>query len=205
MSNHIQTRKCRKCGTTRFLSEFPIYKQSTGGRRHECRFCYRARMNAQYIKDPETKKLASARRYAAKPYREWDDEAKQLQRERHRAYRAEHLAMVLNHYGARCACCGETEPIFLTVDHVRGNGAAHRREIKAGRSVDNLYRWIIKNGFPDDFQVLCFNCNCGRYRNGGQCPHTTEGSTTIAQASTPQARWKRPAPERGEEIVCSYE
>jgi hypothetical protein len=23
----------------------------------------------------------------------------------------------------------------------------------------------------DTFQVLCFNCNIGRERNGGMCPH----------------------------------
>lgn len=23
----------------------------------------------------------------------------------------------------------------------------------------------------DRYQLLCFNCNCGRHRNGGVCPH----------------------------------
>lgn len=34
-----------------------------------------------------------------------------------------------------------------------------------------MYRWAILNGFPDELQLLCFNCNCGRQRNGGVCPH----------------------------------
>jgi hypothetical protein len=28
-----------------------------------------------------------------------------------------------------------------------------------------------KHGYPEGFQVLCMNCNWGRYRNGGVCPH----------------------------------
>ena len=27
---------------------------------------------------------------------------------------------------------------------------------------------------PDTIQILCFNCNCGRARNGGICPHETD-------------------------------
>jgi hypothetical protein len=30
---------------------------------------------------------------------------------------------------------------------------------------------IIKNNFPPEFQILCFNCNLGRSRSGGVCPH----------------------------------
>jgi hypothetical protein len=29
----------------------------------------------------------------------------------------------------------------------------------------------VKQGFPDGFQTLCFNCNVGKYKNGGVCPH----------------------------------
>lgn len=35
-----------------------------------------------------------------------------------------------------------------------------------------MYRWLKKQGFPKgDFRVMCFNCNLGRQRNGGECPH----------------------------------
>lgn len=30
---------------------------------------------------------------------------------------------------------------------------------------------IIAAGFPAEYQILCFNCNIGRSRNGGRCPH----------------------------------
>lgn len=65
-----------------------------------------------------------------------------------------------------CACCGITELAFLTIDHINGNGAAHRRSI--GRV--NFYAWLIRNEYPDGFQVLCYNCNCAK-RDGAECPH----------------------------------
>jgi hypothetical protein len=71
--------------------------------------------------------------------------------------------------GYKCVCCEETEVKFLTIDHIDDNGAAHRRSIGSGGS--RLYRWLRKHNFPSGFQVMCLNCNLGRYRNNGVCPH----------------------------------
>ena len=77
--------------------------------------------------------------------------------------------------GYKCSCCEEDIPEFLTLDHVNGDGAEHRRKIRQdGRG---FYNWIIRNKFPPIFQVLCYNCNCGRQRNGGVCPHKTRQSS----------------------------
>lgn len=77
---------------------------------------------------------------------------------------------VIAAYGGKCQCCGEKEPMFLTVDHVNNDGAAHKRRIGRGRRGINA--WLKANGFPKKgFRILCYNCNCGRYRNGGVCPH----------------------------------
>ena len=69
----------------------------------------------------------------------------------------------------KCACrgCGETNPGFLTIDHINNDGALHRRQINLGRgSGIHFYHWLKKNSYPSGYQVLCYNCNCGRYRNG---------------------------------------
>ena len=65
----------------------------------------------------------------------------------------------------QCSCCGELIYEFLTIDHVHNDGKDHRKKIG-----HNLYDWLIKNNFPDGFQVLCMNCNWakGKY---GLCPH----------------------------------
>ena len=38
---------------------------------------------------------------------------------------------VLSHYSPslKCQCCGENHYEFLTIDHINGDGAKHRREI----------------------------------------------------------------------------
>jgi hypothetical protein len=75
---------------------------------------------------------------------------------------------ILQAYGGKCVCCGETIPQFLNIDHINNDGAKHRREI-GGSS--GLQIWIEKNNYPKDFQILCYNCNVGKYLNGGVCPH----------------------------------
>jgi hypothetical protein len=74
--------------------------------------------------------------------------------------------------GFRCACCGETEREFLTLDHVENNGSTHRRKVVGKRYAAGFqtYAWIVRNGFPPGFQVLCMNCNWGKRRTG-VCPH----------------------------------
>ena len=76
--------------------------------------------------------------------------------------------VVLKFYGAFCGCCGEDEESFLDIDHVFNDGADHRREIKK-----DLCVWIVQNNFPNPerYQVLCSNCNQGKRRAGGICPH----------------------------------
>jgi len=70
-------------------------------------------------------------------------------------------------YGGQCSCCGESDPRFLTLDHVKGDGGEHRKELFDQQIVS----LAIRDFQPDRFQVLCFNCNCGRSANGGVCPH----------------------------------
>lgn len=86
---------------------------------------------------------------------------------------------VIDHYGGRCACCGEPRLAFLTIDHKQGSGTKHRREINNGKMGGGLrtYIWLRQNNYPEGFQVLCWNCNCGRSVNGGVCPHKTEVQT----------------------------
>lgn len=79
--------------------------------------------------------------------------------------------LVLEHYGNKCACCGEAQYEFLAIDHIDGNGNAHRKAISNGRKNGHIYGWLIKNEFPKGFQILCHNCNLakGFY---GVCPHS---------------------------------
>ncbi len=73
--------------------------------------------------------------------------------------------------GTVCCCCGETEPKFLSIDHIDNDGAEMRKSGKHSRGGTAFYQWLRKSGFPKGFQVLCMNCNVGKHRNDGICPH----------------------------------
>lgn len=103
---------------------------------------------------------------------------KDANRDRHNARVREvtsiRRSQVFQHYGGECQCCGEREPMFLTLDHKNGGGTKDPRFKSASGTrltAAQFYNKVIKLGFPSDLQLLCYNCNCGRHRNGGTCPH----------------------------------
>jgi hypothetical protein len=73
--------------------------------------------------------------------------------------------------GYKCSCCGETEPMFLSIDHVDNDGAKERKSGLYAGSGSAFYGWLRKNDFPAGYQVLCMNCQIGKHKNGGVCPH----------------------------------
>lgn len=86
------------------------------------------------------------------------------------------LTQAIEHYSApdpKCACCGEANPSFLTIDHENNDGAKLR--MAWGRRRDwgghHLARMLRQKGWPSGYQILCMNCNLGRHKNGGTCPH----------------------------------
>ena len=75
-----------------------------------------------------------------------------------------------------CQCCGESILKFLSIDHKNNDGAEHRRKIEGRKNISATYfNYKIKqNNFPKGLQILCYNCNYGKARNGGICPHKTQ-------------------------------
>lgn len=71
--------------------------------------------------------------------------------------------MALKHYGLECACCGESEFGFLTIDHIVPSvpDVGHRT---------HLYHWLRKNEYPAGFQTLCMSCNVAK-SDTPECPH----------------------------------
>jgi hypothetical protein len=78
--------------------------------------------------------------------------------------------------GYKCNCCNEDERLFLSIDHINNDGAEERRSGKYSGAGVPFYLWLRKNNFPSGYQVLCMNCQSGKFRNGGVCPHQTSSN-----------------------------
>ena len=67
-------------------------------------------------------------------------------------------------YGSKCACCGEANKAFLTLEHKNGNGRSE------GRTQEARWKVAIRANDHSKYEILCFNCNIGRGIYG-VCPH----------------------------------
>lgn len=190
-------RVCKKCAAVKPLEEFAlVYAKNSRGqnyRQHTCADCAR---------EEHSKRMREARKRNPDMYREHQRAHRLRDVDRARRQRRESgqrlKDLVFSAYGGYvCSCCGVTQKSMLTIDHVNEDGAAHRAKLGEGKSYmtkrsglgDYLYRDLRDRGFPDGFQVLCYNCNISKHRNGGVCEHRLEeGSEAIPQGS----RGKRP-------------
>jgi hypothetical protein len=150
---------CRDCGERKEDKDFNV--DGEGYQYQPCKTCCGKRN-----KEWRNKHVEHLKSYM----KEWIDN----NRDKHNSYNRNRNKKlkdsVLAYYGNKCICCGETEPKFLTIDHVLNDGAAHRKEVHG----DKIYSHIIKANFPDTFQILCWNCNLGKHINGGVCPHKSQ-------------------------------
>lgn len=182
--------KCRICGKERETSEF--YMRGGGKRTdNRCKKCLAEILRNKRkirlisglcrdcgkVKDKRTgcycsKCLEKCR--AGEQRRTKANPEKYKQRNRDSQLRLKQR--VFNAYGGCvCICCGEKHMEFLSIDHIKQDGATHRKEINgSARNGANLYRWLVRNNFPSGFRVLCMNCNfaIGHF---GICPHGLHG------------------------------
>jgi hypothetical protein len=88
-----------------------------------------------------------------------------------RRARLKRKRICIEYYGRNgCVCCGEKELSFLSLDHIRDNGAQDRRN-NSKRVGNGLYLRLIQENFPSGFQVLCYNCQWGKRIGEGFCLH----------------------------------
>ena len=113
-----------------------------------------------YTKEQRTKKV-----------RNWRNKDKFHVAEYARLYRIKIKKLVFEYYGNHCACCNEINSLFLTIDHKNNDG--YKYKDKNGKRIASmvLYLQIVKRGFPNEYQLLCWNCNLGKRMNRGICPH----------------------------------
>lgn len=157
-------RRCTGCGETKPVSDYNADRARSVYGRPKCKTC--------------TQQSSAA-------YREANRESIVLARA---AYMSRAKADALMAYGGAepsCACCGESLPGMLSIDHANGDGAAHRRALKAGGTRNFLgtwfYVWLRNNDWPPGFRVLCLGCNqaIGIWK---RCPHVDPSAGDVFMA-----------------------
>ena len=103
---------------------------------------------------------------AAARVKQWHKEHPEELKQYAATRRFKNRQRVLEMYGRTCRCCGENLEPLLTLEHKQGNS-------KQGNQNLELVRAFNENN-PDNWEILCWNCNCGQRANGGVCPHETE-------------------------------
>jgi len=85
-------------------------------------------------------------------------------------------------YGGACACCGESELMFLTLDHVHRNGAEHRNLLRTGGGYA-VWRDLRKKGWPKDgYAILCWNCHMVTCWSR-PCPHQSNRTSVTTDVT----------------------
>lgn len=145
-------KRCSLCKKAKAASEY--YRRTNGRLQERCKTCFKERA----YRSRRVNLAAFRRRHA-----DW-----------YLAFKAKVRKAIFEAYGGYCcACCGETERKFLTLDHINNDGAKDRMKIAGKRTASGwtTYRYLYKHGFPPGYQILCMNCNFGKRMNGGVCPH----------------------------------
>ena len=173
------TMVCYKCKQTKNVDAFSLsWRRRKTGRCRDCELQY---LHEKRARNPEQYRLYSLknnRRRRAIP--EVRAKMNASVNRRHHELKAAAFHML----GDMCACCGETHPAFLQIDHINNDGAEHRKSlgISRGNTVMPLYR-EVRDGKIDGLQLLCANCNWGKARNQGVCPHQEERARVLRAVS----------------------
>lgn len=62
-----------------------------------------------------------------------------------------------------------TNVLALTIDHITGGGTLHRKSLR----YSSIYQWLVVEGFPKGYQVLCMNCQLIKRSVNKEMPFNT--------------------------------
>ncbi len=116
--------------------------------------------NIDKIKEKNMNYHRKHRSKIIKRLRKYYEDNKEEMNKYHRGQTAKIKLEVLLYYSRNknkpiCARCNWDDIRALSIDHIKGGGNKHFKTInKFGNS---FYRWIISQGYPKGFQVLCMN------------------------------------------------
>jgi hypothetical protein len=149
----METKCCTKCKRVLPITDFYKCNRTKSGLQFRCKQCTNEwQKEFRHSLTPEQRKRYNGYSHKYKdthPGKHSEDAAKRNLRDKKE---------VFSHYEngeIKCRRCGITDIRCLTLDHINGGGAQHRKQIGQGVRV---YKWARHNNYPPIFQVLCMNC-----------------------------------------------
>lgn len=147
--------KCTKCGVEKDPTAFKKDPRKRNGLSSHCRECTNAARLAWHHKNAESQKIKM---------KEYRSENKEYFKRKGRERGVKNKLIAMTYYcngKPYCVGCGVENMEVLTLDHINEDGAEHRRVESMGSTSD----WVVQNGLPSGFQVLCWNCNNAKHRH----------------------------------------
>lgn len=120
---------------------------------------YRKRARLKYWKNPEASREANRKRSKTQRYIE-------TRRKYCRNKIAELKRLAYDLLGNICSRCGESRIPVLSIDHINGDGAIHRKSLNG--STIKFYKDVIRDG-KVRFQILCMNCQWMKRHERKEC------------------------------------
>lgn len=132
-------KRCTECGEEKPVTAFYRNKRTKSGLCPACKACMKDRVRRWRAANPEKARAQAARAAARLRERRGPTAVRDYGREVRRRLRAEALAAYATGGVPMCTCCGETHIEFLHIDHIAGDGGAHRRSLTT-----SIYGWLKK-------------------------------------------------------------
>src|SRR5262245_1011409 len=151
-------KRCFRCGELKSRDAFYRNKARYDGLDGLCKEC----RHRKYIAEKDAVRAQVRGRLEKNRERHLARTHSDEHRAKRRAYQARLRLAALSHYSGgdvRCACCGEKELVFLVLDHIEGDGKAHRSRLGTYGGGLMFYLTLRKEGYPPGLRVLCYNCN----------------------------------------------
>tara|TARA_R110002074_G_scaffold320556_1_gene490995 strand:- start:4532 stop:5314 length:783 start_codon:yes stop_codon:yes gene_type:complete len=135
------------------------------------------------------------------------EEGREKERAKNKKSKSVRKTKIFDALGRRCVCCGETDAIYLEVDHVYND---RNKSTKKGSATNN-YTEILNN--QERFQILCCNCNKAKHYNDGELYIPEQGwairdteimrTTTIVQKKFSQELYDK-ADGKAKDLIKAY-
>lgn len=161
---------CKECFNTQAkqYQQFPSYKEYRQSEKHK-------QYQKEYLKKYYIIKKEELQ-IKRKKWREKNKEKLKIKQKEYQERKKEEIKIksklhrdkikleVLKYYSENeipnCKMCGENHNEFLEIDHIKGGGREHKRNINRS----TLHIWLKKNNYPIGYQILCSNCNIKKER-----------------------------------------